>query len=151
AFNKLFPQYDLIVAVVQAPTQELVGQATAALVEGLSKHTELFRSVSAPGASQYFARNGLMFQPPDQVKLTLDRINSAEPLIEVLASDPSLRGITQALSFGVMGAQGGRIALDAMTRPLTMAAETVEQVLAGEKANFSWRTLVAGQAPGPNE
>jgi uncharacterized protein len=147
AFNKLFPQYDLIVAVVQAPTPELVGQATAALTQALAKRQDLFRSVSAPGASEFFARNGLLFQPPDQVKLMLDRTMSAEPLIEVLASDPSLRGITQALSFGVMGAQGGRITLDSMTRPLTMASQTVEQVLAGEQPSFSWRNLVAEQTP----
>ena len=148
AFDKLFAQYDVIVAVVQAPTPELASGATAALAGGLAKHRDLFKSITIPGGGEFFARNGLLFQSTEQLKLTLDRLIAAEPLIEVLAGDPSLRGITQTLSFGVMETQRGQNALDAMTRPMTMAAETVEGVLAGEKASFSWRTLVAGRPPG---
>ena len=151
AFNALFPQFDVIVAVVQAPTPELAGGATAALAEGLAKHRDLFRSVTTPGGGEFFARNGLLFQQPEQLKGTLDLLTKAEPLIEVLASDPSLRGITQTLSFGVMGTQRGQIPLDAMTRPMTMASETVERVLAGEKTSFSWLTLVAGHPPNIDE
>jgi uncharacterized protein len=150
-FDKLFAQYDVIVAVVQAPTPELASGATAALAGGLAKHRDLFKSITIPGGGEFFARNGLLFQPPEQLKLTLDRLIAAEPLIEVLAGDPSLRGLTQTLSFGVMETQHGQITLDAMTRPMTVAAETVERVLAGEKASFSWRTLLAGRPPGVNE
>jgi hopanoid biosynthesis associated RND transporter like protein HpnN len=151
AFNALFPQFDVIIAVVQAPTPELANQATAELAGSLAKRRELFRSVTTPGDGEFFARNGFLFQPPEQLKLTLDRLTSAEPLIEVLASDPSLRGITQTLSFGIMGTQRGQITLDAMTRPMTMAAATVERVLANEKTSFSWLTLVSGQAPNIDE
>jgi hopanoid biosynthesis associated RND transporter like protein HpnN len=150
-FDKLFAQYDVIVAVVQAPTPELANGATAALAGGLAKHRDLFKSITIPGGGEFFARNGLLFQLPEQLKLTLDRLIAAEPLIEVLAGDPSLRGLTQTLSFGVMETQHGQITLDAMTRPMIVAAETVERVLAGEKASFSWRTLVAGRPPGVNE
>jgi uncharacterized protein len=147
AFDALFPQYDSILAVVQAPTPELASQATAALAGDLAKRRQLFKSVTVPGGGEFFARNGLLFQPPEQLKTTLDRLIAAEPLIEVLASDPTLRGITQTLPFGVMATQRGQITPDAMTRPMTLAAETVERVLAGEKASFSWRTLVAGRPP----
>src|SRR6516225_7449586 len=147
AFNQLFPQFDLILAVVQAPTPELTNQATAELVGSLAKRRELFRSVTTPGDGEFFARNGLLFQPTEQLKQTLDGLVAAEPLIEVLASDPSLRGIAQTLSFGVMGTERGRITLDAMTRPMTMGAETLERVLANEQTSFSWLTLVSGHAP----
>ena len=151
AFDALFPQYDSILAVVQAPTPELASGATVALAGGLAKHRDLFKSITMPSGGEFFARNRLLFQPPEQLKATLDRLIAAEPLIEVLASDPTLRGITQTLSFGVMGTQGGQITLDTMTPPMTMAAETVERVLAGEKAGFSWRTLVAGRPPSVSE
>jgi uncharacterized protein len=151
AFDALFPQYDSILAVVQAPTPELAIQATAALAGDLAKRRELFKSVTVPDGGEFFARNGLLFQPPEQLKTTLDRLIAAEPLIEVLASDPTLRGITQTLSFGVMGTQPGQITLDAMTRPMILAAETVERILAGEKASFSWRTLVARRPPSIHE
>ena len=48
AFNQLFPQFDLNLAVVQAPTPELTNQATADLVGSLAKRRELFRSVTTP-------------------------------------------------------------------------------------------------------
>ena len=72
AFDKLFAQYDVIVAVVQAPTPELASGATAALAGGLAKHRDLFKSITIPGGGEFFARNGLLFQPPEQLKLTLD-------------------------------------------------------------------------------
>jgi len=151
SFEKLFPQFDVIAVVVEAPTPELTDRATALLVERLSQRGDLFRSVSVPGGGEFFARNGLLFQPEDALKQLLDRLTAADSLIQVLAGDPSLRGLTQALSFGLMGTQSGRITLDDMAKPMTAAAETVEHVLAGESASFSWRTLVAGQPPGIEE
>ena len=40
AFEKAFPRFDLIAVVVEAPTTELTGQATAALVERLGNWAE---------------------------------------------------------------------------------------------------------------
>jgi hopanoid biosynthesis associated RND transporter like protein HpnN len=151
AFDAAFPTYDLIIAVVQAPTPELAGQATNALVERLGQHKDLIKSITLPGSGEFFARNGLLFQSVDQLKPTLESLVAAEPLIEVLASDPSLRGIAQTLSFGVMGTERGQIPLDAMTRPLSLASETVEHALAGDPASFSWRTLVQGHPASANE
>src|SRR5580698_8998493 len=41
AFEKAFPQYELIVAVIDAPTPELVNEATDALVGRLSQQKDL--------------------------------------------------------------------------------------------------------------
>jgi hopanoid biosynthesis associated RND transporter like protein HpnN len=68
-----------------------------------------------------------------------------------LSSDPSLRGLVQALTFGLMGVRSGEITLDGMTRPLTMAATTVEDALAGRRAVFSWYELVNGRAANESE
>jgi hypothetical protein len=40
----------------------------------------------------------------------------------------------------------GELNLDDMTRPMTMAADTAENVLAGRPASFSWRALAGGPA-----
>ncbi len=151
AFDAAFPTYDLIIAVVQAPTREQTGQAAAALLERLAPRKDLIRSIILPDGGEFLARNGLLFESTDQLKTTLERLVAAEPLIQVLASDPSLRGIAQTLSFGVMGTEKGQISLDAMTRPMTMASETIERVLAHEETSFSWLTLVAGQPPSSSE
>jgi hopanoid biosynthesis associated RND transporter like protein HpnN len=151
AFDAVFPQYDAILVVVEAPTTELVDEATATLVQHLSDRQDLFRSVSLAGGAAFFRKNALLFQTTDQLKHITETLIPAKPLIEVLASDPSLRGLTQTLSFGLMGMQGGHLTLDDLSRPTNVAADTLEQVLNGQPASFSWHVLLSGEAATPNE
>src|SRR5947207_827127 len=46
AFEQAFNRYNLIVAVVEAPTPELTSQATAALTEALAQRKDRFREVT---------------------------------------------------------------------------------------------------------
>jgi uncharacterized protein len=108
AFEAAFPgRYESILIVVDAPTQELVAQATAALVGKLTARPELFRSLHAPGGGEFFARSGLLFLPVEQVEQTTRQLGQLSPLIGILASDPTWRGLAQTVSFGLRGAQGG--------------------------------------------
>jgi hypothetical protein len=151
AFEKAFPQFELIVAVVDAPSPELVNEATDALVQRLSQQKNLFRFIQQPGGGPFFAQNGLLFENVNDVTGQMKMLTQAQRLVQVLAADPSLRGVIQALQFGLLGVQGGQISLDAMTWPLNLAANTLDQVNAGKPASFSWRELVQGRASTPNE
>jgi hopanoid biosynthesis associated RND transporter like protein HpnN len=73
-------------------------------------------------------------------------LTQAQRLIQVLAGDPSLRGVIQVLQFGLLGVQGGQITLDQMAWPMTLSADSIEKVNAGQQASFSWRELVEGHA-----
>jgi uncharacterized protein len=146
AFEKAFPQYDLIVAVIDAPTPELVNEATGALVQRLTAQKDLFRSIQQPKGGPFFAQNGFLFEPTDQLAPQLTMLTKAQRLIQVLASDSSLRGVVQALQFGLLGVQGGQIALDQMTWTMNLGAEAIEKVNAGQPASFSWHELVEGHA-----
>ena len=73
-------------------------------------------------------------------------LGRAAPIIGALAGDPSLRGLTRALSFGLLGVQSGQAKLDDLQRALTMSADTIDQVLAGQPASFSWQALLSGPA-----
>jgi hopanoid biosynthesis associated RND transporter like protein HpnN len=147
--NKAFPRVELITIVVEAPTPELVDAATASLTEALKQRGDRFRSVDRPGGGVFFARNGLLFQPHDELKKITAQLASAEPLIHDLAADPSLRGLADGLTNGLMGVQTGKITLDSMARPMNAAADTIDDILAGKPASFSFRTLVQGQPAGP--
>jgi hopanoid biosynthesis associated RND transporter like protein HpnN len=151
AFSAAFPQYDSVLVVVEAPTAELADEATATLTQHLSNRHDLFRSVSLAGGAAFFRQNALLFQTPEQLQQMMGTLVPAKPLIEVLASDPSLRGLTQSLSFGLMGVQGGHLTLDDLSRPMNAAADTIEQILQGQTASFSWHALLAGEAAKPNE
>jgi len=151
AFEKAFPQHlQSILVVVDAPTPELSSQATAALFEKLSANKDAFKSVTQPGGGEFFRRNGLLFLSTAETEKIAGQLTEAEPLIAQLATDPSLRGLVEVLQMGLTGVELNKITLDAMVRPLTATAETVEGVLAKKPVTFSWQELMSGGSQ-PNE
>ena len=150
-FEKAFPQYELIVAVIEAPTPELVAEASDALTARLSQRKDLFSSIQQPQGGAFFEQNGFLFESTDELGPQLKNLTQAQRLVQVLAGDPSLRGVIQALQFGLLGVQGGRITLDNMTWPMTLGADAIEKVNAGQPATFSWRDMVQGRASTDSE
>jgi uncharacterized protein len=151
AFEKAFPQYQTIVAVVDAPTAEFADEATAALIGRLSQQKDLFRSIEEPQGGSFFAQHGLLFEPAEQLAPQMKMLTQAERLLQNFASDPSLGGVIRGLQFGLIGVQGGQITLDQMTWAMTLAADTLDQVNANRPASFSWHALAQGQVPKPND
>jgi uncharacterized protein len=141
-FESEFPQWGIMV-VVDAPTPELADRATTKLMEALSKRTDVIREIRRPDGGSFFERNGLLFQSPEQLARITKGLTDAEPILETLAADPSLRGQLDALSFAVMGVQRGKLKLDDLTRPLTMVADALDDVLGGRPASFSFRALAS--------
>ena len=146
AYQQVFTHgTQLIVAVVDAPTPELATAATQALVDRLGTEKEFFTSVESVGTSDYFVRNRFLYLPTEEVAGITGQLSKASPLLSQLASDPSLRGLVQAMSLTLTGVQAGQVTLDAMTRPFNMSADAIEKVLAGEPSRFSWYVLMSGQ------
>jgi uncharacterized protein len=146
-YQAAFPQNTkLILVVVEGPTPEQTAAATRALAQGLSNKPAVFRSVEEEGGGAFFQRNRLLFLPTGQVARATGQLANAEPIIGVLAKDPSLRGLVRALSYGLEGVKLDRLSLDDLARTLEMAAETLESVAASRPASFSWNALVQGNA-----
>ena len=143
AFDKAFDQERLILAVVEAPTPEFANAASNALEKKLAENKENFDSVRRLGAGEFFEKNGLLFLPTKEVEQLTGQFAAAAPLVEILAGDPSLRGLTGALETGLQGVKRGQLPLDATVRPFTMVAETIENVVDGGSARFSWRALAS--------
>ena len=135
----------LIVAVVDAPTPELATGAAQALVDRLGTDKALFQSVESVATSDFFVRNRFLYLPVDEVAGITGQLSKASPLMSQLANDPSLRGLVQAMSLTLNGVAAGQVPLDAMSRPFNMSADTIEKVLAGEPAWFSWYVLLNGE------
>ncbi|HZP68770.1 MAG TPA: MMPL family transporter [Pseudolabrys sp.] len=151
-FEKAFSgHFGSTLVVVNAPTPEFAAQASAELVGRLQGQAQLFRSVEDIEGSEFFARNGLLFKPADDVAAIAKGLGQAGPLIGTLASDPSLRGLTRALSLGLIGVQNKMVTLDALARPLSMASTTIEAVLAGRPASFSWLSMLNGEDSKPDD
>lgn len=152
AFEREFPgHFQSTLAVVDAPTPELAAAAAQELTAALQNRPGLFKSAEDLTDDPFFRRNGLLFRPAPEVREFSEGLAKAAPIIDVLAGDPSLRGVTAALNLGLGGVTRGQITLDSMLRPLTMASLTVEQALAGKPAVFSWQELLTGQKPEPTQ
>src|ERR1700744_3907159 len=75
ALNKAFPQNnDLLAIVIDGATPDQASDATAALAERLGQRPDLFKSIRIPGGSDFFARNGLLFMPKEQVQDFADQL-----------------------------------------------------------------------------
>jgi hypothetical protein len=146
AYEKVFTHgTQLIVAVIDAPTPELATAAADQLVGRLAPDKALFGSVQSIAASDFFARNRFLFLPTGQVTGITAQLSRAAPLLGQLASDPSLRGLVQAVSLSLTGVQAGQVTLDALARPLNQASDTIDQALRGEPTRFSWYVMMGGE------
>jgi hopanoid biosynthesis associated RND transporter like protein HpnN len=142
-FDRAFDRDATILGVVEAPTPELTSSAAAALEAKLRDDKKNFISMQPLGSGEFFARNGLLFLPTEQVAKVTGQFESAAPLIEIMAGDPSIRGLTGALETGLAGVKRGEVKLDSTARPFNLIAQTVEDVLNKGNANFSWHELVS--------
>lgn len=142
-FEQAFDRERTILAVVEAPTPELTNSAAKALEQKLSGDTTHFEAVRPLGSGEFFDKNGLLFLPVEEVAKLTGQFASAAPLIEIMAGDPSIRGLTGALETGLAGVKRGQIKLDSTERPFNLIAQTVENVLEKGNATFSWRELVS--------
>src|SRR5262249_995273 len=136
---------------IDAPTPEIADQAASKLASAIEARPDRFRSVSHLGTGRFFEQNGLLFMTTDQVRQITHNLSRANQLIGTLASDPSLRGTQDAISLTTIGVDRGEVKPDDLPRPLTLAADPVDDVLAGRPAHFSWRVLASGKPASPSD
>jgi uncharacterized protein len=152
-FNRLFPGRTggYILAVVDAPTPELVTLARAALADKLAADKSLFKTVSQPGGSPFFTQNGLLFLSTEELEGITKSLSRAAPLVRALATDPTLRGVASMTGFAIAGINSGELTLDQTARAFNMAAVPIENVLDGKPGSFSWRDLLSGMPSSPSD
>ena len=141
-FEQAFDREKLILAVVEAPTPELASAASTALATKLAGDTH-FELVQPLGSGEFFEKNGLLFLPVEEVGKVAGQLEAAAPLIEIMAGDPSIRGLTGALETGLAGVKRGQVKLDNTERPFNLISQTVEDILNKGTATFSWRELTS--------
>jgi uncharacterized protein len=152
AFEKAFPPKEAtILAVVDAPTTELATQATAALIRKLSDQKNHFHSIFEAGGGPFFQKNGLLFLPTQEMVALTKKLGEAKPIIQTLAQDPNLRGLTTALNYGLIGARMNHYTLDDLSGTLNLVSDTLDEAIAGRPASFSWRAMLNGRPAAPSE
>src|ERR1700712_749191 len=87
--------HEQILAAVAAATSERATAASKALAEKLRADPALFPSVQELSENPFFAHNGLLFLPAQEVADTVGGLAQSQPLLQVLVADPSWRGLVQ--------------------------------------------------------
>ncbi|WP_132391270.1 MMPL family transporter [Novosphingobium sp. PhB165] len=144
-----FPQLrDNMLIVVDGETPELAEDAAARLSAALGADKTHFRLVTRPDGGEFFAREGLLFGSVEDVRSATRAMIDAQPMLGPLAADPSLRGVTVALSTMLDGVDAGEIPLSRIDRPLHALSTAIDGSLSGKRPHFSWQRLFAEDGKG---
>ena len=151
-FDAAFPQQsNLTVAVIDGATPELAESAAARLTASLAAKPALFTLVRRPDGGPFFSQNGLLLLSLKEVQDTTQELIKAQPFLGGLASDPSLRGVLNNLSTALLGVSAGEAKLADFDRAMSRFAEVFAAAAKGRTDYLSWRSLITGEAPRPEE
>lgn len=140
-----FPQLrDAMLVVIDGASPELAHDGAARLADALASDRTHFRRVEQLDGGEFFAREGLLFQSREDVRRMTSALVEAQPMLGPLAADPSLRGVTTALSTMLDGVAHGDARLSQIDPPMRALTDALESTAAGKPAFFSWQRLFAG-------
>jgi hopanoid biosynthesis associated RND transporter like protein HpnN len=152
AFDAKFPgQSNLIAVVIDGATPELAEAAAASLSARVAQNKALFPSVRRPDGGAFFNHNAMLFLPLTDVQATLQQLFKAQPFLGAMAADPSLRGILDSLSTALLGVTSGQAKLADLDAPIARFADSFSAAANGQVKYLSWRSLITGAPPRPEE
>jgi hopanoid biosynthesis associated RND transporter like protein HpnN len=152
AESKNFPQFNkLIVAVVRARTPEEAAETATALNAKLQSDRTYFNDASYPAGDPFYAQNGLLLLPINQLGKLLNSIIAAQPFLGGLAADPSSRGLFTGIGLIAEGVQQGQANLTPYNEALAGVAQNLQAAADGHPQPLSWQALIGGDLGGDAE
>ncbi|SDV49869.1 hopanoid transporter HpnN [Chitinasiproducens palmae] len=148
AIDTAFPHRDeSTLVVVSAPAPELAREAADQLAARLRQDTASFRSVERPGGGAFFETNGLLYLDVAEVERVTQQLTDAKPLLNRLARDPTVTGLSSLLSLMLSTPlANGDVKLENMAGLFDASATAVDAVLAHRSGALSWQALLAPDA-----
>lgn len=140
-----FPNLDnTLLAVIEAPTPEQAVLAARRVERALTELPDGVRSVNWPDASPFFARNGLLFLPLEQLEALDSRLTAAQPLLGRLARQTNAAALFELL--GQIAERGGSEAggFDS-DNVFRRVGDTIDASMVGAPAMLSWQQLLSGE------
>lgn len=146
--EKAFPQKtDLLIVVIDGDTPDSAEAATEALAIKLRSMRNSFSEVTRPDRLPFFQKNGLLFLTENELNTILEQMIQAQPILGILANDPSLRGFFGMIDLMLEGIARGETDLAQLQAPFDTIAETIEANLAGRDKPIAWQTMSSNQKP----
>ena len=144
-FRESFAARDRNIAiVVTALSAERADAYSSALIERLMERPDLFGSIFAAGAGEFFERNGLLYLSIEQLETLADRLAAAQPLIGLLK--PAFDGAAVVEVVGrTLDVEGGSGADDPAAAALYRElSSTFTAAALGARDPVEWRQLTMG-------
>ena len=144
-----FPYLDNnLLAVIEAPTPEQATLAAERVERELSRMPDVVHSVTWPAGSEFFARNGLLFLPLDELEALGDKLSAAQPLLGRLAQDTHAAALLDLLARIEQRDEdrgGAPPGLDT-ERVYGQIAAAIDASLSGAPGILSWQHLLGNEA-----
>ena len=150
--QKGFPQKsDLLVVVIDGETADAADYAADVLLAKLRTMPQLFSEVQRPDRIPFFVKNGLLLLSKDESSDMLNQMIQAQPVLGVLANDPSLRGFFGMVDLMLEGVARGETDFKQLDAPLNSLAATLDANLAGQNKILAWQAMGSDKPPLPRE
>jgi len=145
---KNFPQLDnLIVAVIDGKTPEVAEDAAKRLNVALAGQP-LIRRSWRPEDEAFFKKNGLLYLDPAEVRKITASLIAERAVLQPLAEDPTLRGLTATLLENMRQVGDSRRGMELYLAGLKRITPVLDATLAGEPAKLDWEKML-GDEPSP--
>ena len=142
-----FPQLDnLIVAVIDGKTAEAAEDAAKRLNAALAGQP-LIRRSWRPEDEAFFKKNGLLYLDPAEVQKITASLIAQRAVLQPLAEDPTLRGLTATLIDNMRQVGDSRRGMELYLTGLKRITTVLDETLAGEPAKLDWEKML-GDEPG---
>lgn len=149
ALYKSFPDLlDVIVVVIDGKTGEQADDAAKRLTEALQGQPLMSR-VWRPDEHEFFHKNGLLFLPASDIEKHVGVMIGQRDVLQPLAEDPTLRGLSNVLVANFKSASGSARAMKMYIDGVEEFSAAIEQALAGKPAEVDWGKLLASGASAP--
>lgn len=149
-YKRAFPQFvDTLLVVIEGDTPESASRAADALTTRLKADDKRFISVYRPGSGAFFERNGLLYLSVAELQQLSENLARAQPFLAKLTADQSLAGLLGMVRLAVNEAGKGE-AVD-IGPLLGEVNKGIEASLANRPYRLSWRELMRGGAPDPEQ
>ena len=141
-----FPQLDnLIVAVIDGKTAEAAEDAAKRLNAALAGQP-LIRRSWRPEDEAFFKKNGLLYLDPAEVQKITASLIAQRAVLQPLAEDPTLRGLTATLIDNMRQVGDSRRGMELYATGLKRITAVLDTTLAGEPAKLDWEKMLGDES-----
>ena len=148
--NKSFPALaDNFIAVVEADDPETAREAAKSLVISFAGRPDIFKNIYSPGVSAFFDLHALLYMPSARFNAMADRVQSAAPMLQAVAGEPSLPGLAGLL--GGLASSGAKDVPAGFADFLGSVQSVLTAQISGRSSPLDWQAALTGPKEGSGD